>query len=68
MDDDKALCFRCYEDMPVAEEPAAWRMGELRPLSKAPKRVRDAVRYDKGDIRGEPMLCGNCYFDLTDED
>lgn len=63
----EAFCFRCKEDFDVASEPASWRMGEMRELKKAPKRIRERFRewldHDKGRY-----LCGNCYFDLTDED
>jgi hypothetical protein len=39
-------------------------MGQLRPLAKAPPKIRREYRgvaYDD-----EQYLCGNCYFDLTD--
>jgi len=65
-------CVRCHEDFPIAVEPAIWKMGQMRPLSKAPKKVRDRVSgfgfLDNldDDIRGKPHLCGNCYFDILD--
>jgi len=57
-------CARCKEEFPVAVEPATWRMGFLRKLSKAPKWMRNhwSVKNQAGDY-----LCGNCYFDLLDE-
>lgn len=62
---DEKFCCRCAEDFPLASEPASWRMGFLRELKKAPKRIRDQFRewldHDEGKY-----LCGNCYFDLTD--
>lgn len=67
MNDDKPYCFRCFEEFPVADEPTEWQMGELRPLKKAPKSVQRQVHHEEDDFRGEPMLCGNCYFDLTDD-
>lgn len=57
------FCCLCLEEFPVAEEPTHWHMGELRPLSKAPELVRRGLG---GDIE-HPYLCGNCYFDLTDD-
>lgn len=65
---DKPLCIRCLEDFPVAKEPARWAMGEMRPVSKLPKRLRNKVNPDPADMRGTPHLCGNCYFDLLDEE
>lgn len=65
---DKPICIRCLEDFPVAQEPTHWTMGYLRPVKKLPAKVRGRLRVDPDDIRGEPHLCGNCYFDLTDED
>lgn len=68
MEDNKPLCIRCLEDFPVAQEPARWEMGEMRPVSKLPKRLRDKVQPDQMDTRGKSYLCGNCYFDLLDEE
>ena len=63
------FCVRCHEEFPVADEPAGWVMGQLRPVAAAPRNVRQhwSVNFDAEDIRGKPMLCGNCYFDLMDE-
>lgn len=59
------FCCRCKEEFPVALAPH-WRMGELRHLTKAPKVIREAfstwLEHEDGGY-----LCGNCYFDLTDE-
>ena len=63
-----AKCCRCNEDFPLATEPASWRMGELRRLSKAPKKVREPLVGSSTGAADEEYLCGNCYFDLTDED
>lgn len=63
---DQPFCCRCKEDFPIAEEPAGWRMGIMRLLSKAPKRIRDQFREWLDDDMGH-YLCGNCYFDLTDD-
>jgi hypothetical protein len=67
---DTPFCVRCKEDFPVADEPATWRMGQLRPLRKAPKRIRERFRewLSEDAINPHPMLCGNCYFDLTDDE
>lgn len=59
------FCCRCKEDFEVAAEPATWRMGLMRELKKAPKKIRvqfqEWLDHDEGHY-----LCGNCYFDLTD--
>ncbi len=59
------FCCRCKDDFPLAKEPTQWHMGEMRLLSKAPKKIRDQFRewlqHDEGKY-----LCGNCYFDLFD--
>ena len=65
MDEETPYCERCKTDFPVAKEPASWEMGRMRLLSKAPK--RHAQRF-KTDWERPDYLCGNCYFDLTDED
>lgn len=61
MSEDK-WCARCKEDFPIAEEPTLWRMGELRKLTKAPRWIRERLKGERGDY-----LCGNCFFDMTDE-
>ena len=69
MSEPKPFCCRCFEDFPVAEEPTGWMMGKLRRLSKAPKKIRIQFAYrEDSEIHGKAYLCGNCYFDLTDED
>lgn len=66
------FCCRCKEDFGVTEKGlrdgfrAKWRMGELRELKDAPKKIRDQFR-DWLDHPDGHYLCGNCYFDLTDE-
>lgn len=61
------FCCRCKEEFPKAKEPALWRMGELRPLAKAPAAIKQQFReWLDSDIQGQGFLCGNCYFDLTD--
>lgn len=68
MSNDNPFCCRCKEDFPVSKEPATWRMGELRLLSKAPSKIKNQFRgWLDSDIHGKGYLCGNCYFDLTDE-
>jgi hypothetical protein len=42
-------------------------MGMMRLLSKAPKRIRDRFREWLDHATGK-YLCGNCYFDLTDDE
>lgn len=67
MNETRPFCCRCKEDFPVAEEPTRWMMGQLRKLSKAPKKIKEQFRdWLNSEIHGEGYLCGNCYFDLTD--
>lgn len=56
------FCCRCNEEFPVAVEPSGWRMGMMRKKSKVPRKLKCYVEHQAGDY-----LCGNCYFDLTDE-
>ncbi len=62
-----AFCCICKEDFPVAEEPASWRMGLLRPLAFAPRplvaQFREWLNHDEGSF-----LCGNCCFDYRDQE
>ena len=65
---ERPFCCRCKEDFPVAKEPAGWMMGKLRKLKYAPKKIRDQFRdWLHSEIHGESYLCGNCYFDLTND-
>lgn len=59
------FCCRCKEDFELAQEPATWRMGFLRKLEQAPRRIKDHFHEWLGHETGA-YLCGNCYFDLTD--
>lgn len=69
MSEERPFCCRCKEDFPVAKEPAIWMMGQLRLLKYAPKQIRERYRdWLNSDIHGKGYLCGNCYFDLTDEE
>lgn len=68
MSEQAPFCIRCMEDFPVAQEPTVWRMGEMRPVSKLSKTLQHKVAPDPEIMDGTPYLCGNCYFDLTDED
>lgn len=58
-------CVICKEDFPVVADArhSSWRMGEMRPLSYAPKRLRQkhSTEWEHVDY-----LCGNCYFDYLD--
>lgn len=62
-----AFCCRCKEEFPEANEPTSWTMGKLRKLDKAPRRIVAQFSDWLGHPGGK-YLCGNCYFDLTDED
>lgn len=65
MMDGTPFCNRCHEDFPLAPPRVrGWAMGWLYPLSKAPKWIRQRF---KREIDDNNYLCGNCYFDLTDE-
>jgi hypothetical protein len=55
-------CARCKEEFPIADEPASWRMGQMRKLNKAPKWMQNRLKGQTGDY-----LCGNCFFDMLDE-
>lgn len=64
---DEPFCCNCKEDFPIATEPATWRMGSMRELKKAPKKIRQRFSsWLKSELHGKGYLCGNCYFDLTD--
>lgn len=63
--EEKPFCARCQEDFPIAPEPTRWAMGSLRPLGKAPKAIRSKYCTE---LQSVDYLCGNCYFDLTDEE
>lgn len=56
-------CVRCMEDFEVSKIKP-FQMGYNYPLEMMPKSIQNKFR----DISDEEMfLCGNCYFDLTDE-
>jgi hypothetical protein len=64
---DKPRCCRCKENFPVAkDQTAGWLMGLLRELRHAPKKIREDFA-PWADASKERYLCGNCYFDLTDD-
>lgn len=64
MEENTPICIRCLEDFPLAKEPARWQMGEMRQVTRLPGRFRrKLVEHDD-----DSYVCGNCYFDLTDED
>ncbi len=68
-DEEDNFCCRCKEEFPTAAEPASWCMGMLRKLNKAPKWIQQRYQGWLKDAMGKGgYLCGNCYFDLTDED
>lgn len=66
--DRRPFCNRCLEEFPMAPDqvgpPRRWEMGWLYPLSRAPAAIRR--RFKREDDNNH--LCGNCYFDLTDEE
>lgn len=68
-DGERPFCCRCKEEFSVAKkEPTLWRMGELRKLKYAPRKIKDLFRsWLNSELHGEGYLCGSCYFDLTDD-
>lgn len=71
MNENKPFCCRCKEYFPVMQfnsKSEPWRMGEMKSLKFAPKKIRvQFMEWLKSEIHGEGYLCGNCYFDLTDD-
>ena len=68
MNETRPFCCRCKEDFPVAEEPTRWMMGQMRKLSKAPQKIKLQFNdWLNSEVHGIGYLCGNCYFDLTDD-
>jgi hypothetical protein len=59
------FCCRCKEDFPAAPDDS-WAMGQMRRLQQAPRRIQEQFR-DWLNSEDGAWLCGNCYFDLTDE-
>lgn len=58
-------CARCQAGFPVAANPKGRiQMGLLYPLSFFSKKLREHYTVKHGTGK---YLCGNCYFDLTDE-
>lgn len=55
-----AACGRCWEDFPVLDPLGPIRMGSLYPAKRFRGRIKAAARPTG-------FLCGNCWFDLTDE-
>jgi len=66
------FCCRCKEEFPIREIDSrlgGWSMGVLRKLKYAPKKIKYEFReWLNSELHGEGYLCGNCYFDLTDND
>jgi len=60
-----ATCTRCNSEFPIAKEPAGWQLGKLRLLSRASKKVRSHWSVSNAPPRS--YICGNCWFDITDE-
>lgn len=62
---DMLTCLLCGEDFPLNEdEKARIAMGVLYPA----RRFKDEqIRVLDGDGRGQ-YLCGNCYFDMKDDE
>ncbi|HEX9986932.1 MAG TPA: hypothetical protein VGE45_00430 [Chloroflexia bacterium] len=69
----KPTCIRCFEDFPVVQEAKgsrkAWRMGEMREIliGTAANRTELENYVPVLELQQKLYLCGNCFFDLTDE-
>lgn len=61
------FCCRCKDDFPVHGGLGGWQMGQMRPLVKAPRKIKEQFKEWLEDEYG-CYLCGNCYFDLTDDE
>lgn len=61
---DKVFCGRCKEDFPLAPEGQRIQMGYNYPIKRFGIKIR---RWFNSHYRGFHYLCGNCYFDVTDE-
>jgi hypothetical protein len=65
VEDETPRCARCQEEFPVGDADR-WEMGKLRKVTRTMKRFWDQFGRFRDPEMGEPYLCGNCYFDLTD--
>lgn len=64
----EAFCACCKDTgFPVVDEPARWTMGQMRELRFAPHMVIERVGRAWLTVDDGKFLCGDCYFDLTDE-
>lgn len=64
--EDNKWCARCQEDFPIAEDvKGRIQMGLLYPLKRFQKKIREHYEVKGGT---GSYLCGNCYFDLTDDE
>lgn len=64
MSGDRPFCNRCLEDFPLSEQKQV-EMGSLYPLGLFASAVRRKVQPRED---GNNYLCGNCYFNLSEED
>jgi len=61
------FCCRCKENFPIHGGLSGWQMGQMRPLKRAPKKIKEQFADWLEDQYGN-WLCGNCYYDLTDDE
>ncbi|MDP3062930.1 MAG: hypothetical protein Q8O40_06945 [Chloroflexota bacterium] len=69
-EEERPFCQRCQEDFPVdpRPKPDGFRMGLLRPIDSMSKHLWRKLRVVDWENPNGRYLCGNCYFDLTDEE
>ncbi len=63
---DLPFCQRCKEDFPV-RSGGGFAMGQLTPSDDIPRYLWAQLRVVDWEDPNGRYLCGNCYFDLTDE-
>lgn len=61
-----AFCCRCKEEFTLADKEG-WAMGQMRKVRRLPRRLAQRFHEWRDHPEGG-WICGNCYFDLTDEE
>ncbi len=70
---DAPFCQRCKEDFPVQDSVGVvhyhhvFSMGELTPMERIPRDSWSRFGLVEWEDENGHYLCGNCYFDLTDD-
>lgn len=61
-------CVECHEPHPIAEEPAEWKLLELRDISALPVEAREAlISFRKLKPADVNYICGDCATDLLSD-